>query len=257
MDWQAIGVRVAPVLAIAFGLGVVAVVVAIYRIRRTARATTFGFVRERSIVHARRLLILAIVLLTLGMTSAGLWFVSMRRPDLLPTPVPTPTATLIPSPTPRTPTATFTATHTPTVTLTPTGTPIPPGTDLPTALQRPFPAAAVTPGPDAALVDLVLAAGEENNRPLNPTTQFPAGTERVYMFLTFEGMARNVPWVHSWYALVDGQLVELWSEVELWAYDSSQGLTWRYFGARPGRYELHIYVGRRLQQKVSFTVAGE
>jgi len=257
MDWQAIGVRLAPVLTLLLGLGAASSIFGVFRVRRTARATSFGFVRERSIVRGKRLLVLTIVLLILFGMSGGLWAVSVRKPELLPPPVPTATPSQIPSPTPRTPTATFAPTHTPTVTPIPTETPVPPDADLPSALRTPFPAHAVTPGPGAVLAELVLAAGEQDDRPVDPGTHFAKGTERVYAFFVFDGMSRNVPWVHVWYRQVDGQMIELWSQAELWTYDAALGRAWRYCSCRPGRYELHIYVGRRLQQQVPFTVGIE
>jgi hypothetical protein len=127
---------------------------------------------------------------------------------------------------------------------------------LPSVLRTPFPAAAVTPGADAALVDLVLAAGEHENQAVDPTTRFPVGTQRVYAFFAFDGMSRNVPWSHVWYGEVDGQMTELWGQVELWTYDGPSGRTWRFFNCRAGRYELHIYIGRQMQQRISFVVEG-
>jgi hypothetical protein len=121
-------------------------------------------------------------------------------------------------------------------------------------LRVPFPASAVTPGPDAVLAEMVLAAGQRGDKPIDPTTRFPGGTERVYAFFTFDGMSRNVPWVHVWYGEVEGQMVEVWSQVELWPYDAGRGSTWRYFNCRAGRYELHVYVGRQLQQRIPFVV---
>jgi hypothetical protein len=106
-------------------------------------------------------------------------------------------------------------------------------------------------------VDLVLAAGQRDDEPINPSTRFPAGTERVYAFFVFDGMARNVPWSHHWYGKVDGELKELWGQAELWQHDFAGGRTWRYFNTRPGQYELHIYVGRELQQKAPFVVQGD
>ena len=257
MDWQAMGVRLAPILTLLFGLGTIVSAVFLYRMRRTARSTSFGYVREQSVKWAKRLVIFAAVLFVLTGGSGALWVVSTRKPDLLPTPVPTATPTLIPSPTPRTPTATPTPTSTPTVTPTPTSTPIPPDAELPSVIRTPFPPDALDPGPEAVLVDLVLAAGEENNEPVNATVKFPSGTERVYAFFTFDGMARNVPWSHVWYGEVDGRMVEVWSQIELWSYDSPQGFTWRYMNCQDGRYELHIYVGRELQRSVPFTVGVE
>ena len=256
MDWQIIGARLAPILAVVFGLGTLGCIVGIARLRRKARATSFGFVRDRSTMYAKRLLFAAILLLVLTGASAGLWSASRWKPEILPTAVPTVTSTLIPSPTPRTPTATPTPTSTPTATPTLTVTPIPPDADLPAALRTPFPAVAATPGPGAVLVEVVLAAGEQGNRPIDPGTQF-SRVERIYAFFTFDGMARDVPWIHVWYGEVDGQMVEVWSQVELWPYDDARGGTWRYFNCRPGQYKLEVYVGRQLQQQVSFTVNGE
>ena len=254
MDWQTAGAQLAPILTGLFGFGAAFCVVALYMMRRRARSTSYGYVREQSSLRARRLTILAIVCLALLGASGALWGVSVRRPDLLPTAVPTATLTPIPSPTPRTPTVTFTPTYTPTITPTPTSTPIPPDAELPAALLTPFPVDAVTPGPDAALVNLVLASGEQGNKPVDATTVFPAGTERVNAFFTFSGMSRNVPWIHVWYGEVDGQMVEEWSQVELWSYDAATGDTWRFFNCHPGRGELHVYVGRELRETVPFTV---
>lgn len=257
MDWQAVGVRIAPILTILLSVGAAVSGIYLIQVRRTARSTSFGYVREQSGALAKRLTLLLVALSLLAIASGALWGVSVRIPDLLPTPAPTVTQTPIPTPTPRPPTATYTPTSTPTITPTPTSTPVPPDAHLPSALRTPFPAAAVTPGPDATLVELVLAAGQENDRPINPGQAFPRGTEQVFAFLTFDHMARNVPWVHAWYVEVDGQLVESWSQAELWAYDAPWGFTWRYFNCRDGRYELHIYVGRRLVKKMQFTVGIE
>ena len=257
MDWASIGIRLAPILVLVFGLALFGGILAIRRARRTARTTQFGVVRERAERRGRQWTIVAAVLALLAAAAVTLWATSTWNPQVLPTPAPTATSTLIPSPTPRTPTVTPTPTATATVTPTPTATPVPPDAHLPSAVRTPFPTWAVTPGPDAALVDLVLAAGQRNDEPVGPTTRLPAGTERVYAFFTFDGMARGVPWVHVWYGEVEGQMVEVWSQVELWPYDDARGRTWRFFNCRSGRYELHVYVGQQLQQKVPFVVGGE
>lgn len=256
MDWQHFGLQLAPFLALLFGVGMLICIVGIILRRRTARSTHFGLVREQSEIHAKRLFFFAIVFLVFAVASSILWAISIQRPDLLPTVSPTQTPTSIPSPTPRTPTVTYTPTSTPTVTPTPTATPIPPDADLPAVLRTPFPSPAITPGASAALVELVLAPGEQNNTPVNPGTAFPPGTERVYAFFSFDGMARNVPWAHVWYIETDGKMIEYWSSAELWSYDSARGLTWRYVNARPGKYELDVYIDRLLQIKVPFTVQG-
>ncbi len=257
MDWTSIGIRLAPILVLVLGLGVLGGILAMRRARRTAETTRFGVVRERAVYRGKRWAILTVFLALLAGAAVALWAMSVWNPQALPTLVPTATSTLIPSPTPRTPTVTPTPTATATITFTPTPTPVPPDADLPSAVRTPFPTRAVTPGPDAALVDLVLAAGERDDDPVNPTARIPKSTERVYAFFTFDGMARGVPWVHVWYGEVEGQMVEVWSQVELWPYDAARGCTWRYFNCRSGRYELHIYVGQQLQQKVPFVVVGD
>ena len=257
MDYRAIAVRLAPVLTVALCVWALGTILALYRARRIARTTRFGVIREKASLRVKQLGILAVIVILMALASAGLWSMSVWRPQMLPTPEPTATQTLIPSPTPRTPTATPSPTPTATVTPTGTPTPIPPDAQFPSMLRVPFPALAATPGPDAVLVDLVLAAREQGNEPVGPATRFPAGTQRVYAFFVFDGMARNVPWTHAWYGEVDGQMTELWSQVELWTYDAPRGRVWRYFNCRAGRYELHTYVGREIQQRVPFVVEAE
>jgi len=254
MDWQTMGEQLAPILTGAFGLGIVAAVAFLVQMRRRARSTSFGYVREQSENRGKRLVILLALLGVLGAASGAWWGISARNPGLLPTPAPTPTLTVVPSPTPREPTPTFTPTSTPTITPTPTRTPIPPDAHLPSALRTPFPDQAVEPGAEAALVDLYLALDEEGNQLAGSEIRFPSGTERVYAFLTFEGMAFDAPWVHVWYAVVDGELVEVWSSVELWPFRDPTGYVWRYLNCEDGQYELHIYIGHQLQQTIPFTV---
>lgn len=254
MDWQLIGSKLGPFFTLIFSCAAIACLVFIYRMRRNVRSTHFELVREQSRLGAWRLVIIAIVSILMAAASGALWGISIRRPDLLPTVAPTPTLTAIPSPTPRTPTPTFTPTSTPTVTPTPTRTPLPPDAELPTPLRTPFPTHAVEPGEGAVLSGLILASGVENNQPVNPGAIFATGTERIYAFFTFEGMAPNVPWVYIWYIQIDDEWVEYWSSTELWQYNSARGTVWRYVNARPGKYELHVYIGYGLQRKVSFTV---
>ncbi len=254
MDWRIFGARLGPFLTLIFASTMAVCLITIYRMRHTAKTTHFKFVREQSRLIAGRLAVLALVAFLLTAASGTLWVISMRNPELLPTVAPTPTITPIPSPTPRTPTPTWTPTATPTITPTPTRTPLPPEAERPTALRTPFPLQAVEPAENAALVDLVLAAGQENNQPVDPGTAFPANTERIYAFFTFDGMTPNVPWIHIWYIQVGDEWVEYWSSVELWQYPSSRGTAWRYINARPGRYELHVYIGYGLQTRVPFTI---
>jgi hypothetical protein len=198
MSLQLAGVRVAPILALLFGVSAAAAVLFLAQLRRTARSTSYGYVREQATARARQLVIAAIVLVVLGLASGGLWLVSVRNPELLPTPAPTATPTLLPTPTPRLPTATFTPTSTPTMTPTPTATLIAPDAELPSVLRTPLPADAVAAPPEAKLVAVVLAEGVADNEPVGPALSFVGGTDRVYAFMTFEGMARGVPERPRW-----------------------------------------------------------
>jgi hypothetical protein len=254
MDWRSLSVRWAPALTIFLGVSTIVALFIANRARRKARTASFGYVRERSGLIARRMLVLGVALMIAVAASGGLWRVTVWRPELLPQPAPTSTPTLIPTPTPRTPTPTFTPTATPTITPTATPPPISAGGQPPLPLSTPFPAQAVTPGPEARVVEVVLAAGRDGDLPVAPARRFPAGTGRVYAFFTFAGMSRNVPWVHVWYKEVDGEMVEVWSQIELWGFDSPTGHTWRYLNCRPGSYELRVYIGRGIAANVPFLI---
>jgi hypothetical protein len=200
-----------------------------------------------------------VLLSLLAGASIWLWAMAVYRPEALPTPVPTATPTLIPSPTPRPPTAT--PTITPTATATPSATPT--ATAMANAVDVTLPAAlrgsgdlGTKPGENSTLIEVTMAAGERGNRPIDPTTVFARGTKRVYAFMLFDGMADGVPWSHVWYGQVDGEMQEIWGRTELWSYEYSRGQIWRYFDCGIGRFELHVYVGDQLQQKVPFVVLG-
>ena len=260
MNLPRLGVQLAPVLAVVFGLCVLGGLAVIRLARRRARTTGFGVVREQAVYTARRWMLRTAVLALLAGASIWLWAVAVYNPEVLPTPVPTPTSTLIPSPTPRPPTATPTVTSAPTRTprITATSTPDAPATpeDRRSSMVSVLPTGTVEPGPDAALVEVVLAAGQAANEPVRPASRFPQGTRRVYAFMTFDGMAPGVPWSHVWYVEVGGQMRELWRETSSWPYEFAAGRQWRYLNCRGGHYELHVYVGDRLQQTVSFVVEG-
>ena len=256
MNLASLGVRLAPVLAVFFGLCVLGGLVAIRIARQRARNTGFGFVRERALYRARRWMIGTGLLALLGGASVGLWAMAVYRPHVLPTPVPTATLAPIPSPTPRPPTLTPTATAIPTATPTTTATVVPAVAGRPSSLRRTQGVETTAPGFGARLVELTMAAGERENGPVNPTTVFAPGTKRVYAFLLFERMSDGVSWTHKWYGEVDGQMREIWGKTEAWSREYSHGRIWRYFDCSVGKYELRIYVGDELQQTVSFVVQG-
>lgn len=261
MNLASLGVRFAPLLALFFGLCMVGGLVAIRIARRRARNTGFEFVREQSLYKARRWMLGTGLLALLGVASVGLWAMAVYRPQALPTPVPTATMTLIPSPTPRPPTATPTRTPALTSTALPTVTPMASAAatsangDQPTE-QRRSQSTTATPASGAYLVEVTMAAGERENRPVDPTTIFAKGTRRVYAFLLFDGMSSGVPWTHVWYGEVDGEMRQIWGKTESWSREYSYGQIWRYFDCGVGRFELRVYVGEKLQQTVPFVVKG-
>ncbi|HMM29419.1 MAG TPA: hypothetical protein PKD46_14140 [Aggregatilineaceae bacterium] len=144
--------------------------------------------------------------------------------------------------------------------LLPTNTPVPPVTVIVTVIatpgdtptQTPFPTytpnapplvAAVTPRPDARLQ--ITALDDEVSAtlsPVSPASSFPAGTERVYLFVSFENMTQGVLWRRELYR--DDELVETSSY--LWGLPTS-GRTSFFVGSdpgfAPGRYEVRLYLG--------------
>jgi hypothetical protein len=132
---------------------------------------------------------------------------------------------------------------------------MPTDAELPVVLRR-TQAVAGTPAPEAHLVEVTMAADQQENRPVDPTTVFVKGTRRVYAFLLFDGMSGGVPWTHVWYGEVDGEMREIWGKTESWSREYSHGQIWRYFDCGVGKFELRIYVGEQLQQTVPFVVQG-
>lgn len=120
-----------------------------------------------------------------------------------------------------------TPTHTPFPTYTPNAPPL---------------VAAATPRPDARLQ--ITALDDEVSAtlaPVNPANSFPAGTERVYLFVSFENMTQGVLWRRELYR--DDELVETSSY--LWGLPTS-GRTSLFVGSdpgfAPGRYEVRLYL---------------
>lgn len=109
-------------------------------------------------------------------------------------------------------------------------------------------------GAEASFEALTLARGvSEEHLPLEPGNVFPKGTKRVYAFFTYREMERGMPWSQVWYR--EGE--EVWSQASLWRRDR-EGIAWVYMelsdGFSSGEYEVRLYIDRRLQQRVEFTV---
>lgn len=166
----------------------------------------------------------------------------------MPTPTPTPTATLTETPTP-TPTLTWT----PTPTLTPSNTPTPTAT-YETALRLYQPLDARSPA-DNAVVRVLSAdvAVSANNTPLQPRVEFPAGTTRIYLFISFRNMQNGVSWSRVLYrdgaALQGGTL--LWSMGE-------EGSSYFFFGSDQGYpvgdYRVELSLDDKVTSEFEFRI---
>ncbi len=196
------------------------------------------------------LVVVILILLTVGF---------LLIPRQTPASEPTPTVTLSPSPTSTptatalTPTATATATPRPTATepFIPTATP---QATLPVTLTQPLPSAVPPPG-DARFDFWTLAEGvDENDQPVNPTTNFVAGIERVYFFFRYDGLLPNVPWSVVWYQ--DGEMLD--GSTRLWEPERPVGERFEFLGYAggfpPGEYQVQAWLGDELQIRVTFIV---
>ncbi len=189
---------------------------------------------------------------------------------ILPTDTPTSVVLALESPTPAPPEPTATsapasavlptnpppATVIVVVTATPGGTPT--QTPFPTFTPNGRPLASdVTPAPNARLQ--ITALDDEVSAsllPVNPSTTFQAGIERIYLFVTFENMTQGVLWRRELYR--DGQLID--GSSYLWGLPTS-GRTSFFFGSDtgfgPGSYEVRLYLGNSTTpvSRMAFTIA--
>ena len=141
------------------------------------------------------------------------------------------------------------------VTATPGSTPT--ETPFPTYTPRARPLdSQVTPAPGASLKITALDdAVTDTLLPVSPDTRFPAGTARIYLFVTFENMTQGVLWRRELYR--NNELVEASSY--LWGLPT-EGQTSFFVGSDPGfvpgRYEIRLYLGdqRTPVSRMSFTI---
>ena len=230
---------------------VVTLVVAIQAYARLRRAWYYVIREAARRTFSRSLLVLLILaFLTIG---------SLLIPRQESTPLPTLTATAnqppAPTPTRVTPTPVATVTPTPQPTATepfiPTSTP---QATLPITFTTPLPSA-VPPPADARIEFWTLAQGvDEDNRPVDPATVFPAGIERIYLFFTYDGLLPNVPVTVLWYR--NGELLN--GGTDLWESEQVKGERYVYLvpagGYTAGRYQVQVWLGERLQIQVAFSV---
>jgi hypothetical protein len=232
--------------------GVVLALIMTMRAYNQARRGEYYVIRDEARQTTRRglLLVLFFTVLTVGSL-----FIPRQDPAPQPTPAATPLPTSTPTPTRTVPTPTPTHTSTPQATATepfiPTSTP---QATIPAAFISPLPSAVPPPG-DAHFEFWTLAEGiDANIQPVNPATQFAAGTERVYLFFEDDGLLPNVPWTTVWYG--NGELLN--GGTSLWEAEKTAG-QWHVFLAFPGgyptgEYEVQVWLGERLQIRALFSV---
>ena len=174
-----------------------------------------------------------------------------------PTPdTPTPTLTPIIAPTLR-PTRTPTTTPTRRPTATPPFIPTPtPAISPPESALTPLPSA-VPAGEEAHITIVTLAADQdEDGQPVDPGAEFPPGDHRVYLFISYEGMANGVAWTFAVYRAEEF----LDSSTQLWEW-GAEGRTYLYYkppgGYEPGIYEMRVFVEDRLQGVAQFVIMAE
>jgi hypothetical protein len=176
-------------------------------------------------------------------------------PQSTTTPIPLQTLTSTPSRVVPTPTAT--AASTPQATATepfiPTSTP---QATLPASFTSPLPSAIPPPG-DARFEFWTLARDvDANDQPVEPSTQFAAGTERVFLFFRYDGLLPNIPWTTAWYR--NGELLN--GSTRLWEPERPVGERYEFLefpgGYPEGEYEVQVWLGDRLQIRAVFLIAG-
>ena len=100
--------------------------------------------------------------------------------------------------------------------------------------------------------------GDNDYEPVNPRTDFPAGTTRVYAIWKYEGMHDGAIWRRMWSR--DGDAI--YEKTQTWAseWGGSGVRTWSYSrkeGLLSGNYEFRLFICNELVQTAFFTVAEE
>lgn len=180
--------------------------------------------------------------------------------------------TLPPSETPPAPPVEPSATPTEPPVILPTDTPLPPETVVvivtatpgSTPTHTPFPTftpnalplvSDVTPAPDASLEITALDDEVSDTPPASPDPTFPAGTPRIYVFVSFENLSQGVLWRRELYR--NNELLE--DNRYLWGLPT-EGRTFFFFGSdqgfEPGSYEVRLYLGEATTpaSSMSFTI---
>ena len=145
------------------------------------------------------------------------------------------------------PSATFTATATASMTYTPTAT-----FESVLALT---PASSQRQPRTGASIEIVAAANgiSPEETPIDATKQFPAGVQRIYLFIDFQQMDDGVGWSRILFR--DG--VPIQGQSYLWSLDE-EGSSYFFFGSDegypPGEYEVRLFLGDTQVSQYAFSI---
>lgn len=112
----------------------------------------------------------------------------------------------------------------------------------------------VTLPPAATLSITAISSGiSALEEPVNVDTSFPAGTQRIYFWLSFSSLADGLSW--SQVLLLNDEVVR--SESESWAH-GAEGTSFYWFEAQggwpAGSYEAQFYLGDTLAARADFSI---
>ncbi len=233
-------------------LGVVVALIATVRAFAQSRSGEYYVIRDEARRVALRALLIFLIFILLTIA-----FLLIPRQESTPQPTATGTPTRSPVPTVThvvfTPTVTASSTPRPTATepFIPTATP---QATLPVTLTLPLPSSVPPPG-DARFEFWMLAPDVDGNGlPVEPSTEFPVGIERVYLFFRYNGLLPSIPWSIVWYR--DGEFLN--GGTRLWEPERPSGERHEFLeyggGFPAGNYEVQVWLGDQLQIRVSFAV---
>jgi hypothetical protein len=169
----------------------------------------------------------------------------------------TPTLTHIPTSPPPTPTGrpsvTPTWTPTPTLTSVPTLTLMPTSTFESVLVLTPPPSTQQPRSGAAVMITEVASTVSSDGRPVEPTTEFQSGIERIYMFFDYQQMDDRIVWTRI--LLRDG--VPIQGGSYLWSLGES-GSDYFFFGSDAGypsgQYQVRLFLGEQEISRFEFSI---
>lgn len=225
-----------------------------------SRNAPYYILREEAFARAGRWTIISFV--SIAITVAIAIFGSQAQPELIVVPTSTASATAANNTSTPVPTDTSTAIATATATAQPSATPTAGATatatvaaDVPQVLLTPIPDS-VPPAAQARFEFLTLASqiDPDTLNPIDRGSQFPTGSNRVYVFFRASGVNDGATW--GIFCRNNGEIVDLF--VGLWE-DGPAVQTSRAFCAlegSEGAYSVQAYLGTQLAFEVDFTLSG-